>query len=184
MISFTMDGVEYRAFDHLFAVSRCGKVLRHLKPYTPTKHPLGYLVLGRRRLMHRVVATCWLPEGYGLKKHVHHINGDKADNRAGNLEWMTAKEHFSEHHDETFGRYTRTEETRAKLRAFRTGFKDTEEVRAVKAAQLADVCPKRPARYLGADYPSVAAAARAAGILPTTFRVRCLSKNFPEFELL
>ena len=57
MISFTMDGIEYRMFDHLYAVSRCGKVLRRMEPCTPAKHPGGYLVLGRQRLMHRVVAA-------------------------------------------------------------------------------------------------------------------------------
>jgi len=185
MISFTMDGIEYRVFDHLYAVSRCGKVLRNLHPYTPHDHPQGYLMLGRRRLMHRVVAACWL-EDFGPLKHVHHINGDKTDNRADNLECLTAKEHFGDrHHDisSQIGRYTRTEAARQKLREFRTGTIDSEETRDKKAAILAVVGPKTQCSFQGVTYPSVAAGARAAGIPPATFRQRCKSKNFPDYEL-
>ena len=181
MISFIMNGIEYRSYDHLYAVSRCGKVLRQLQPYAPIKHSMGYLSLGRQRLMHRVVAACWL-EGFTPDKHVHHINGDKIDNRAENLECLTAKEHMAERHLGIHGRYTRTEVTRQKLRDFRTGFKDTEEIRLVKAAILRDVCPKTQCLFQNVLYPSVAAAARVVGIHPTTFRQRCNSKNFPDYK--
>ena len=181
MISFTMNGIEYRAYDHLYAVSRCGKVLRQLQPYTPTKHTNGYLCLGRKRLMHRVVAECWL-ENFDPAKQVHHINEIKSDNRAENLECVTAKEHFTDRHKTFTGLYVRTEVTRQKLRDFRTGFKDTEDVRLVKAAILREVCPKTQCMYQDVLYPSVAAAARVAGIHPTTFRQRCNSKNFPEYK--
>lgn len=184
MISFKKDGIEYRFFDHLFAVSQCGKVLRKLTPYTPRNYRNdGYLTLGRKRLMHRVIAVCWIPNPDN-KKHVHHINGDKADNRAKNLEWVTPKEHFGEKHDGHCGKYKRTEETRHKCRENRLGKKDSEEVKAVKRAILKKHCPKSPCKFNGIEYPSVSSAARAAGIPASTFRVRCLSKNFPEYKLL
>lgn len=183
MISFTMDGIEYRVFDHLYAVSCCGKVLRQMVPYTPVKHTQGYLSLGRRRLMHRVVAACWLDD-FDASKHIHHKNGDKTDNRASNLECVTPKEHVGDRHQGLHGRYTRAEATRTKLRSFRTGRKDSMETAAKKAAILSEVCPKTPCKFQGVVFPSVSAAARAAGILPTTFRVRCKSKNFPDYELL
>ena len=84
MISFEMDGIKYRFYNHLFAVSRCGKVLRKLSPYTPRNYREdGYLVLGRQILMHRAIATCWI-ENPNNANHVHHINGIKSDNRADN----------------------------------------------------------------------------------------------------
>lgn len=181
MISFTMNEIEYRSYDHIYAVSRCGKVLRQLQPYTPTKHTAGYLSLGRRRLMHRVVAACWF-EGFTPDKHVHHINGDKTDNRAENLECLTTKEHLAEKHPCVVGLYKRTEATRQKLRDFRTGLKDTEEVRLTKAAILRDVCPKTQCLFQNILYPSVAAAARVAGVPPSTFRQRCNSKNFSDYK--
>jgi len=183
MISITIDNIEYRFFDHLYAVSKCGKVLRNLKPYTPTLRGDGYLCLGRQRLMHRVVATCWL-DGSHKSKHVHHINGDKSDNRSENLEWVTPKVHFGDRHDGACGKYIRTVETRNKMRDIRTGTKDSEEIRNKKASILAVVGPKRQCIYQDTIYPSVAAAAKVVGIPPSTFRLRCNSKNYPEYKLI
>jgi len=183
MKSFTMEGIEYRIYDHLYAVSRCGKVLRQLQPYIPTKHPMGYLVLGRRRLMHRVVAACWL-DFFDPNKQIHHINGDKTDNRAENLECVSPKEHMGDRHKGISGKYVRTDATRQKIRDFRTGRKDTEDTRRRKAEILNAVCPKRLCKFQNVTYPSVSAAARAAGVPVATFRQRCNSKNFPDYELL
>jgi hypothetical protein len=183
MISFQMDSIEYRCYDHLFAVSSCGKVLRKMLPYTPTVRGDGYLGIGRQRLMHRVIAFCWIPNPNGFKQ-VHHKNGNKSDNRAENLEWVSPKIHMKERHQGISGKYKRTEETRKKISEWRKGRKDSESTRQKKAASLFINCPKRPAKFQGVTYPSVSSAARAAGILPTTFRVRALSKNFPEYELL
>ena len=91
MISFKADGIEYRFFDHLYAVSRCGKVLRKLMPWDPIIRGDGYVTLGRLRLMHRVVAHCWI-ENPTNAKLVHHKNEIKTDNRADNLEWGTASQ--------------------------------------------------------------------------------------------
>ena len=183
MISFVMGGIEYRVYDHLYAVSRCGKMLRQMQPYTPKKHPQGYLTIGRERLMHRVVATCWV-ENPEAKRFVHHINHIKTDNRADNLEWVSPREHCAESHKGLHGHYIRTEEIRRKIAVGRTGLKDTEATRLKKAEILAAVCPKTQCKFQGVTYPSVAAGGRAAGVHPTTFRQRCGSKNFPDYELL
>lgn len=182
MISVQIDGIEYRFFDHLYAVSRCGKVLRKLLPYFPPIRKDGYATLGRQRLMHRIVAQCWI-ENPTNATHVHHINGKKSDNRVDNLEWVTPKVHLGQRHEGRFGHYKRTEETRRKMSEWRIGRKDAESTRLKKAAGLLVNGPKTPCRFQGVLYPSVSAGAYAAGINKSTFRVRCLSKNFPEYEL-
>lgn len=205
MLSIQIDGIEYRFFDHLYAVSRCGKVLRKLQPYTPTMHTGGYLTLGRQRLMHRVVAACWL-ESFDPKKQVHHINGDKTDNRVENLECLTAQEHHGERHADVHGRYVRSSETREKIRQSRLGKVTSEETKAKQRAAL--LGRKRPhfaraphsaeskqtrslthprnikCSVFGVEYRSFAEAALATGIHRFTIRKRCLSENFPDFRIL
>ena len=204
MISIQVDEIEYRFFDHLYAVSRCGKVLRKLIPYDPTPRPDGYTMLGRRRLMHRAVAECWI-ESFDPNKHVHHINENKSDNRAENLECLTAKEHHGERHAGLHGHYTRTSETREKIRQARLGSITSEETKAKQSAAL--LGRKRPyferaahseeskqtrslehfrntgCSVLGVEYRSFAEAAKATGIHRFTVRNRCLSENFPDFKI-
>lgn len=48
---------------------------------------------GRSRtyLVHRLIAAAHIPNPHG-KPQVNHLNGDKRDNKAGNLEWVTNQE--------------------------------------------------------------------------------------------
>lgn len=63
--------------------------------YTPQVHHTGYLGIDMRTnsrrvrvLAHRLVALAHCP-GYSEGLSVNHINGNKTDNRAVNLEWVS-----------------------------------------------------------------------------------------------
>ena len=164
--------------------------------------------MGSKHLVHRVVAECWMPE-FDPTKQIHHVNHDKTDNRLENLECLTREEHLKERHADMLamaGRYTRTEESREKIRQARLGSVTSEETKAKQRAAL--LGRKRPyfsraahseqsrarrseahvrntkCRIEGIEYRSFAAAAVATGIHRFTIRKRCLSKNFPDYELV
>lgn len=110
-------------YEGLYDVSNAGRVRRVGGGYLrPMAMPRGYLQVAlssggveRRHLVHRLVASAWLgPPPPGTA--VNHIDGDKANNRADNLEWATARQNTA-HAIET-GLYAPTGETNpaAKLR--------------------------------------------------------------------
>lgn len=199
------EGIEYRHFDHLYAVSACGKVLRQNEPYTPKARKTdGYLQMGRQKLLHRVVATLWLDKPKGAN-HVHHKNHDKADNRVDNLEWLSQKQHMEKHPDN--GRQPMSEIAKEKLRIAATGRKQSEETKE-KKRQAALRNGNKPPSWagkkhkpetiekmrnshaknqscivFGVEYPSFSKAGEALGVRPLTLRKRCYSKNFPDYQI-
>ena len=208
MLSFLLDGVEYRPYDHLYSVSSCGKFLRKLKPYEPKLRHDGYASLGRRLLAHRVVATVWCDKPEGAD-HVHHINHNKADNRAENLEWMLQSKHISEHHNKSSVGHKMSEEGKSRLRTLRLGSITSEETKQKQREASLRLGLKPPAKakgYKHADssklkmsenspnalpcvifgvvYPSVKVASEKLGLKRLTLRKRILSPNFTEYHYL
>ena len=204
MGSIGVNGIVYRFITNIYAVSRCGKVLKKMCPHEPRKHG-EYLAVGKF-LVHRMVAEMWL-DNFDPKMHVHHKDRNKHNNHADNLECLTVKEHFGDRHAGEFGVYIRSEETRAKLRAYRTGRKMPDEVKEKIRASSIGKSHSYPAerkpyteeskaqrsqnhvrnttcRVLGVTYRSFAEASIATNIHRFTIRKRCLSKNFPEYEIL
>jgi hypothetical protein len=154
-----------------------------------------------------MVAQCWL-DTFRPDWHVHHLNGNRSDNRVENLECLSQTDHITLRHAEhleRFGRYERTLETREKLRQARLGSVTSEETKAKQSAAL--LGRKRPyferaghseeskrqrslhhprntgCVVLGVEYRSFAEAANATGIHRFTIRKRCLSENFPDYKV-
>ena len=64
------------------------------------KHTEGYMTIlidGAYILEHRHVMQQHLKRKLQRREHVHHLNGDKLDNRLENLEIISAKEHGKKH---------------------------------------------------------------------------------------
>ena len=83
-------------------ISMTGKMSGALNPsykrgYWETNGYLFTRVKGKKRQVHRIIAEKKI--GRPLQKHevVHHINGDKKDNRPENLEVMPRAEHIQLH---------------------------------------------------------------------------------------
>jgi len=195
-------------FDHIYAVSRDGKFLRHGEPFEGfgEKHKGGYLTVGRQRLAHRMVATCWCDRPPGATQ-VHHKNENKRDNRADNLEWLTAAEHQSDRHGDNPRGHKMSDAGKDRLRQLRLGSRTSEETKlkqrlanlrlgikpppapkgvtmSPEGLRKAIECRFQPCIVDGVRYASFTEAGKARGERPHSLRKRCLSPNFSNYQLL
>lgn len=100
---------DIKGYEGLYQISNFGKVksLQRQKEriLTPTDNGHGYLIVGLKKgtkrnnyYVHRLVASSFI-ENPDNKKYVNHLDYDKANNKADNLEWCSQKEnvHYSKH---------------------------------------------------------------------------------------
>lgn len=92
---------------------------------------------GSTQLVHRMVAETWIPNPNNYEE-VNHINGNKDDNRAENLEWVTPSENIRH--------------------AYRTGLKKVEgtPIRIVETGEIFESISEC-ARRIGGYQPSISA---------------------------
>ena len=90
---------DIKGYEGLYQVSNCGRVRSFHKGkvtiIVPNKIPNGYYVIhlrngGNRKAMylHRLVAEAFIPNTKELSD-VDHIDNDKSNNNANNLQWLT-----------------------------------------------------------------------------------------------
>lgn len=78
-----------------YKVSSEGRIIgKHGKPLSGSLHDDGYLfayVNGKQVPYHRIIAECFC-DGYSPELTVNHKDGNKQNNKASNLEWVTLSE--------------------------------------------------------------------------------------------
>lgn len=96
---------DIEGYEGLYQVSNLGRVRSLYKRYKDVEflkfdNCYGYKTVGLYKdgkknifRVHRLVSLAFIPKEHG-KPQVNHINGDKSDNRAVNLEWCTGSENM------------------------------------------------------------------------------------------
>lgn len=96
--------------------------LGYVRVAPPKEHPLAAMAdKGGRVYEHRWVMACSLGRLLSRDEEVHHINGDKQDNRLENLKLTSKREHIAEHHREVTRLRARVRELEGEVQRLRDG---------------------------------------------------------------
>lgn len=110
---------------HKKSISESMKRYRATLPRTRGKTKDGYILLqiaGRRIYEHRLIMEQHIGRQLTKKEHVHHLNGDKTDNRLENLSLMSQREHLAIHgHESKLGQRKLPSEAVEKMIKLRGG---------------------------------------------------------------
>lgn len=161
-------------YEGLYKVSNLGRVYSVRRRISPGRfsggyylsirhHGNGYCFVGlskggecRQYRVHRLVASAFIPNEAGLPE-VNHIDGDKDNNAAANLEWCTRAENNAH--------------------AVHKGLRDL-----LPMQQKASLSNRRPVRFLldGSEvgrFPSIRYASLVSGIAPSSISAAVVGKT-------
>jgi hypothetical protein len=138
-----MEKTELRpVFDGLYSVSADGRVWseRLQRFLNPSRHSRGYLEVrltkdGAKRnfLVHRLVGLAWIenprPDAWTC---INHLNGDKSDNRAENLEWCDHARNNQHAHDIGKNKSTPAHKESTRLLGLSTRSLSEDQVREIR----------------------------------------------------
>lgn len=127
------DEIRYRFIeDGDFIVFEDGRIFKKLDP-TVSSSGYKFVRVGKKSYpLHRVIASAFVPN-HGNKPEVNHIDCDKTNNAASNLEWVTAQENCV--HAYVTGLRNRQKSTEQKERLLRF----RQEQAAKRAAEKAEI---------------------------------------------
>lgn len=94
---------------------------------------------GKNAMVHQIIATAFVPNPDNLET-VNHINGNRRDNRAENLEWCTREENSRKYHGENFILSVGQFDTEGNLVAIFKSREDAGKKTGIKSGSIAACC--------------------------------------------